>query len=108
MDNITNIPDDAQLYCGALFRLFEVKRFDVMKTESDHLDSEKRQKDFYDYMLIDANVIAKGSFLLVNVTINSDNRGSIAAVLSNNYDCRWIDGKIIKDFFNGQIAYRVH
>jgi hypothetical protein len=108
MENLINIPDETPLRSGAIFRLFGVKRLDVMKSANDFWDNEKKQRDFYDYLLVNANVIAKGSFLLVNATLDNHNRGEVFAVFSNTQSEDWINAKVIKEYFEGSDVYQIN
>jgi hypothetical protein len=77
MQELSFLRDDEIISNGSIIRLYEVGRFDIMKTLLDRNNSEKKEMDFYEYMIVNISLIESHIFSLVNVTKNNSNRGSI-------------------------------
>ena len=77
MQKLSLLKDDEIISKGSIIRLYEVGRFDIMKTALDRKNSKKKALDFYEYILVDANLIKDQTFLLVNITADNSNRGTI-------------------------------
>lgn len=81
--------------------MYGVQRADVIKSESDFADKDKRNSDFYDYILVDIHPTGVETFLLVNVTLDSSNKGAILCMFENVNSRGGIKAKIIKEYFDG-------
>jgi len=67
---------------GSIIRLYEVGRFDIIKSSLDRKNSKKKAKDFYEYIVVDCNVIKDNTFFLVNVTRDNPSQGTILCVFN--------------------------
>jgi hypothetical protein len=107
MMSIKNIPDNAIIASGSIIRSYNVERRDVMKTIEDRIDPEKQKKDFYDYILVDAFVLKSDTFILVNITKDSDNKGTVTAMISNVGTRNFITGSVLKNYFSDSEWYLI-
>jgi hypothetical protein len=98
MTQLNSLPDDKLISHGNLIRVYDVKRFDIKK---NHVGLFPDSKDFYDYILLDVNVVSKNTFLLVNVTLENTNRGNILSVFDNINSREGVKSKVIKKYFEG-------
>lgn len=73
INKLTNISPDKEFWNGSIFRLYDV----------DRIDSKNNNDDFYDFMLIDMNLLATNTFAFINVTIDSGNKGKVFALIEN-------------------------
>lgn len=48
MKNLSEIESNTFLPTGTIIRMYGVQRADVIKSESDFADKDKRNSDFYD------------------------------------------------------------
>lgn len=48
------------------------------------MDAKNEEEDYYDLMLVDISIFLKESIALMNVTLNSDNRGRFVAVINDS------------------------
>ena len=77
MQELGLLRDDEILSTGSIIRLYEVGRFDIIKTSLDKANSNKKEMDFYEYILVDCSVIKDNTFSLINITRDNVNRGAI-------------------------------
>lgn len=77
MKELDSLKDDEVIPVGSIIRWYGVNRYDVMKLAKDRNNADKKKKDFYEYMLVKYRFSKSSLFLLVNVTRNNPNRGSI-------------------------------
>lgn len=80
MQELRLLRDDQIISKGSIVRLYEVGRFDIIKSALDKTNDKKKEMDFYDYILVDCSVIKDNTFSLVNVTRDNVNRGTILCV----------------------------
>ena len=91
--------DNETFYQGNVFRLFGVDRYDVMKLVSDRTVQDKMQKDFYDLMLVDISSIMPYTFILVNVTSDSDNKGRVFGLIEGVETKGFVKALFFKTYF---------
>lgn len=103
MQRLNEMADQVHLYAGTIIRVYNVQRFDVIKTKTDHSDDVKKNIDYYDLMLVDVNVVAKGVFILVNITWNNDNKGSVFCVFENIDSKGGMQAEVIKRYFGNEL-----
>ena len=77
MQELNLLRDDEIIPNGSVIRLYEVGRFDIMKTIMDKNSGNKEEMDFYEYMVVDNSLIKDNTFSLINITKNHSSRGSI-------------------------------
>lgn len=77
MQELGLLRDDEIVSNGSIIRLYEVGRFDVIKTSLDRANSTKKKMDFYEYIVVDCTLIKEKTFTLINITRDNTNRGSI-------------------------------
>jgi len=82
MQELGLLQDDEIVSKGSIIRLYEVGRFDIMKSSLDRKNSKKKAKDFYEYIVVDCSVIKDNTFFLINVTRDNPNRGTILCVFN--------------------------
>jgi hypothetical protein len=99
MVKLENINTETELLSGTIIRIYNTERFDVIKKQEDYFDSAKKERDFYDYMIIDVGIIKRGSYVLVNITANSTNKGTLLWVIENIDSKGYLSAKIIKEYF---------
>lgn len=73
VNKLANIPPDKEFWNGSIFRLYNV----------DRIDSKNKNDDYYDFMLVDMDLFAANTFAFINVTIDSDNKGKVFALIEN-------------------------
>ena len=88
--NLFDIPKNKQFWAGAIFRQYEVSR----------LDAKKDEDNYYDLMLVDVSNYISDTFVLINVTLNSGNRGRIVAMIPNVTTTYFLNAKVIQDYFS--------
>ncbi len=99
--NLFEIDDDRQFQSGTIFRIYNVKRLDIIKQESDFQDEERRKLDFYDFLLVDTNALSAETFSLINVTLDSSNKGEVLCILKSGESRYFLDAKVLKSYFEG-------
>lgn len=62
---------------GSIIRLYEVGRLDIIKSSLDKENEKKYEMDFYEYILVDCDIIKNNTFSLINITRDNNNRGAI-------------------------------
>jgi len=77
MQELNLLRNDEIMSTGSIIRLYEVGRFDIMKTALDRNSNNKEKMDFYEYMIVDNSPIKDNTFSLINITKNHASRGSI-------------------------------
>ncbi len=101
MQELGLLRDDEIISNGSIIRLYEVGRFDIIKTSLDKANNNKKEMDFYDYILVDCSVIKDNTFYLINITRDNANRGSILCELNKvNVDKPLIALQLKKYFGN--------
>lgn len=100
---LIDIEDDFRIPAGSIIRLYGVKRFDVMKIDTDLSDPQKQKQDFYDFILVDANHLITDTFILVNITLDNDNRGKIFGLMEGVQTRYFVFGSFLKRQFQGSI-----
>ena len=103
MQRLNDVDNQMHFYTGTIIRVYNVKRFDVIKSEDDFSDNQKKSKDYYDFMLVDVSTVAKGVFILINITSNSNNKGSVFSMFENIDSKGWIKAKVIKEYFGDEL-----
>ena len=88
--NLFEIPPDKQFWVGSIFRQYDVNRLDVKKAEDN----------YYDLMLMDVSNYISGSFALVNITLKSDNRGRIVAMIPEVQTTYFIIAEDLQNYFS--------
>jgi hypothetical protein len=88
--NLFDIVPDKQFWAGSIFRQYDVDRLDVKKTEDN----------YYDLMLVDVSNYITGSFALVNITLNSDNRGRIVATIPEVSTTYFLTAEDLQNYFS--------
>jgi hypothetical protein len=81
MQKLSLLKDNEIITKGSIVRLFEVGRFDIMKSSLDRKNHRKKEIDFYDYMIVDCGIIKGNTFSLINITSDNDNRGTILCII---------------------------
>lgn len=99
MVKLVSLDDESELHTGAVIRMYNVNRFDIIKKKEDRSDRDKQQKDYYDYMIVDINTIKKGAYILINVTSDNSNRGSVFCLFENIDSSGGIKAKVLKSYF---------
>ncbi|HYV91207.1 MAG TPA: hypothetical protein VE978_05465 [Chitinophagales bacterium] len=99
MLKLSDIDNEMKVDSGAIVRLYNVRRFDIIKERDDNSNIDNWTKDFYDYILVDIGIINQGMFLLLNITLENNSRGSVLCAFDNVGSKGWIKAKIIKDYF---------
>lgn len=99
--NLFEVGDDRQFPSGTIFRIYNVRRLDVIKHESDLKDEERRKLDFYDFLLVDTNALSAETFSLINVTLGSNNKGEIFCILKSSESRYFLGAKVLKEYFAG-------
>ena len=99
MTSIYDIPDETVIRDGSIFRLYDVDRRSIMKTAEDRSDPEKQKKNYYDFLLVDCSILESNTFLLINITSDSSNRGRIFARIGNINTRNFISGSALKNYF---------
>lgn len=100
MQKLVDLKRETEVNSGTTVRLYNVRRFDIMKNHENLSDIGKREKDFYDYILVDIGIVNQGTFLLVNITSDNNNKGSILCAFENVESKGWVKAEIIKDYFD--------
>lgn len=90
LTRVNQIPPKKELWVGSIFRLYDVHRLDV----------REKLEDYYDLMLVDLNPYQKDTFALINVTINSDNRGKVFAQINEVYTRFYILSESVQNYFD--------
>jgi hypothetical protein len=88
--NLFDIVPDKQFWAGSIFRQYDVDRLDVKKSEDN----------YYDLMLVDVSNYITGSFALVNITLNSDNRGRIVAIIPEISTTYFLTAEDLQNYFS--------
>lgn len=101
LTNLFEFDDEKQFSSGTVFRIHNVKRLDIIKHESDYRDKKKSEADFYDFLLIDTNALADGTFALINITLDSNNRGDILCILNGKESRYYLNAIVLKEYFVG-------
>ncbi len=70
---LKEISPNKEFWVGSIFREYGVGRLDI----------KNDKENYYDLMLTDISTLAKDSIALINITLNSDNRGRIVAIIPN-------------------------
>lgn len=84
MQELSLLQDGEIVSTGSIIRLYEVGRFDVIKSFLDKKKSNKKAKDFYEYIVVDCNIIKDNTYFLVNVTRNNPYLGTILCVFDED------------------------
>ena len=100
MQDINTFREDTVINSGTIIRLFGVKRFDTIKLTNDGMSNEKTQKDFFDYMVVDCSAFSDKSLVLINVTIDNPNRGSVLCVFDQIETSQHLDIHRLKKYFS--------
>jgi hypothetical protein len=88
---LSSIAPETKMWVGSIFREYNVSRIDVKNKEQD---------DYYDLMLVDLTILIDNTFALINVTLENDNRGRIAAVLSDIESRYFLLARDLQSFFS--------
>lgn len=99
MQELGLLRDDEIVSNGSIVRLYEVGRFDIIKNSLDKIDSNKKEMDFYEYILVDCDVIKANSFCLINITGDNVNRGSILCEFDEGNADKQIIALQLKKYF---------
>ena len=99
--NLSEISDDEEIFPGTIFRLYNVQRPDVIKKLQDLQNDDKRLLDFYDYLLVNTNLLSERTHLLLNVSLNCNKRGEILSVFKVSKSMSNLNAKQFKDYFSG-------
>lgn len=90
MKKLHELPPEKEIWTGAIFREFRVGR----------LDAPREEDDYYDLMLFDLRFVRPNAFMLVNVTVNSDNRGRFPYLLDNVESEYYISASVLQQYFD--------
>lgn len=93
VNKLANISHDKEFWNGSIFRLYNV----------DRIDSKNKNADYYDFMLIDMSLFAANTFAFINVTIDSDNKGKVFALIENIETKYFITASDLQKYFNPEI-----
>jgi hypothetical protein len=99
MRDIRSLRDKEKVVIGSLIRMYGVSRYDVMKIGSDREDELKAQRDYYDYILVRYFQFPINQFFLINITIESRNRGTILATFDVDPGHDFLEAKVLKNYF---------
>jgi hypothetical protein len=83
MDSLSNLSDDIRVPAGSLIRLYGVNRYDLKHRIVKGPD-DPNEADYYDYILVDAGVVSGKMFLIVNVSLDNSNKGSILCKIESS------------------------
>lgn len=90
--SLNKISPQEKFWVGAIFREYNVGR----------LDAKNVEENYYDLMLVDISSLVENKIALVNITINSDNRGRIVAVIPNASSKYFIIASDMQRYFSGE------
>lgn len=93
MKNLTDIAKDHEFGSGTLLRWYGVKR-----------TNRKKEDDYYDLLLFDANDIKKNTWALINCTHGSSHNGHMYVV----FNCKsrlFMTADFLKDHFENEEVY---
>jgi hypothetical protein len=88
--NLFEFSPDKQFWAGSIFRQYDVYRLDVNKAEDN----------YYNLMLVDVSNYIPGSFALVNITLNSDNRGRIVGIIPAVPTAYFLTAEELQNYFS--------
>jgi hypothetical protein len=103
MQELSLLRDDEIISNGSTIRLYEVGRFDIMKTLLDRANSDRKRKDYYEYMIVDNSLIKSNTFSLINITKNHPNRGATLCVFDMDAK-KPLDALCLKNYFGKNTA----
>ncbi len=89
---LREVSPEKEFWIGAIFREYKIQR----------LDAKSEENDYYDLMLTDISTLVENAIALVNITLNSDNRGRIVAVIPNVESKYFIQAKYLQEFFSSE------
>ena len=94
---LREISPEKEFWIGSIFREYEVQR----------LDAKSKEDDYYDLMLTDVSTMVENAIALVNITLSSDNRGRIVAIIPNVESKYFIQAKYLQEYFSSE-SYIYH
>ena len=98
---LSGLDDDKEIHKGTIFRLFNVRRLDVIKTIDDQLDENKIQLDYYDYLLVNTSALVNSTFALINISLDSNKKGEILCIQRIDEGEYFLTAKKVKEYFTG-------
>ena len=87
---LSEITPEKEFWIGSIFREYNIQR----------LDAKNEEDDYYDLMLTDISSLVKNSIALVNITLNSDNRGRMVALIPNVQSKYFIQAKYLQEYYS--------
>ncbi|HTN46344.1 MAG TPA: hypothetical protein VL098_08365 [Flavipsychrobacter sp.] len=91
--SLRSISPQREFWIGTMFRIFDVHR----------LDKVQPNENYYDLILTDIQMIRSNSLALVNVTLNSDNKGKIEVIIDDVETGYFIQARILQEYFNEDV-----
>jgi hypothetical protein len=88
--NLFDIPTDKDFGIGSIFRIYDVGRLDALTLDDN----------YYDLILVDVSSWLSDSIALVNITLNSDNRGRIEAMIEDVDSKYFIPAQLLQNYFS--------
>lgn len=88
---LSELPPNKEVWAGTIFREYKVQR----------LDAKSEDEDYYDLMLTDISTLVENTIALINITLNSDNKGRIVALIPNESKY-FIQAKYLQEYFSSE------
>ena len=89
---LRDVSPQKEFWIGAIFREYDVQR----------LDAKSDEENYYDLMLTDISTLANDAIALVNITLNSDNRDRIVAIIPNIESKYFLLAEQLQNYFSNE------
>lgn len=92
LKRLADIPPEKEFWIGSIFREYGVGR----------LGAKSENENYYDLMLVDISILVEDAIALVNITLTSDNRGRIVAIIPNKKSQYFILADELNNYFSSE------